>query len=62
MMGERVELVLEPGRRIPLRVVQEEADGWVTLTTELEYEHARLKGKDPEPLLRARSDQIEPAP
>ncbi|MBV9271793.1 MAG: hypothetical protein JO165_11910 [Candidatus Eremiobacteraeota bacterium] len=58
--GERVELTLEKGDTpIALRVVKDEADGWVAVTTEMEYEYARMQGRDPEPLVRVRSEQLQ---
>ena len=57
--GERVEFQIDEGDpAIPLRVIAEEADGWIRVTTELEYEAARLRGAEPEPLLRIRADQV----
>jgi hypothetical protein len=59
--GERIEFRIDEGDpAIPLRVISEEADGWIRVTTELEYEAARLRGADPEPLLRIRADQAHP--
>ena len=60
--GERIEFKIEDGDpAIPLRVIAEEADGWIRVTTELEYEAARLRGAEPEPLLRIRADQAHPS-
>lgn len=57
--GERVELTLEQGDApIALRVVKDEADGWVSVTTEMEYEVARMQGRDPEALVRVRTEQL----
>lgn len=61
--GERIELRFdEDAATIPVRFVVEDADGWVGVTTELEYESACLRGVDPEPLLRVPLSQIVPAP
>ena len=61
--GERIELRFdEDADAIPVRFVVEDADGWVGVTTELEYESARLRGVEPEPLLRVPLSQIVPAP
>ena len=57
--GERIELRFdEDSAPIPVRFVVEDADGWVGVTTELEYESARLRGAEPEPLLRVQLNQI----
>jgi hypothetical protein len=59
--GERVELQLDKNDpAIPLRVIVQEAGGWLGVTTELEYEAACLRGAEPEPLLRVREDQVRP--
>lgn len=57
--GERIELRFdEDAAPIPVRFITEDADGWVGVTTELEYETARLRGVEPEPLLRVPPSQI----
>ncbi len=57
--GERIELQFdEESKPIPVRFVVEDADGWVGVTTELEYESACLRGAEPEALLRVPVSQI----
>ncbi|HEV3153439.1 MAG TPA: hypothetical protein VGZ02_06535 [Candidatus Baltobacteraceae bacterium] len=57
--GERIELRFEEDAApIPVRFVVEDTDGWVGVTTELEYESACLRGVDPEPLLKVPPSQI----
>ena len=57
--GERIELRFdEDSEPIPVRFIVEDADGWVGVTTELEYETARLRGLEPEPLLKVPASQI----
>ena len=57
--GDHVSFVVDEGDRpIPARVVTEDADGWVALTTELEYQTATLKGQDPEPLILVRKEHL----
>ena len=57
--GERIEVRFdEDSAAIPVRFVAEDADGWVAVTTELEYESACLRGLEPEPLLRVPASQI----
>ena len=44
--GERIELRFEEDAApIPVRFVVEDTDGWVGVTTELEYESACLRGE-----------------
>lgn len=57
--GDRVSFIVDEGDRpIPARVVTEETDGWVALTTELEYETATLMGQEPEPLILVRKEHL----
>lgn len=57
--GKRVELRLEEeAEPIALRVVKDEANGWVAVTTELEYEYARMHDQEPEPLVRVEAHQL----
>lgn len=57
--GERVEFRIdESAEPIALRVVKDEANGWVAVTTELEYEYARMHGCEPEPLVRVENHQL----
>ena len=61
--GERIQLRFdEDSQPIPVRFVVEDADGWVGVTTELEYESACLRGAEPEPLIRVPLNQIVPEP
>ncbi len=59
--GERVELVV-PGREegVEVRFLREDTDGFVVVTSELEYEYATLRDRDPEPLVRVHRDEIRP--
>lgn len=57
--GDHVSFVVDEGDRpIPARVVKEDTDGWVALTTELEYQTATLMGQDPEPLILVRKEHV----
>ncbi len=57
--GDRAEIVLDDTHDpISVRVVAEETDGWISVTTELEYDYATMNGDEPEALIRVYRNQV----